>query len=132
LLRRNPIALLTALATPVAMVLATRASVPNASGGLGRGAAVVTSLTAFTLLFVVYYNLVTALVARREEPAPAPAAAPGWSACGSDWPVSAVRSPPRRSQVAGSFSRPGCRWPEKHPRRRPRRSRCRDPGAAYR
>lgn len=26
-----------------------------------------TSLTAFTLLFVVYYNLVTALVARREE-----------------------------------------------------------------
>jgi hypothetical protein len=32
LLRRNPIALLTALATPVAMVLATRASVPNAPG----------------------------------------------------------------------------------------------------
>jgi len=63
LLRRNPIALLTALATPVAMVLATRASV--AAGG--GGAAVVTSLTAFTLLFVVYYNLVTALVARREE-----------------------------------------------------------------
>lgn len=67
LLRRNPVALLTALATPVAMVLATRASVPDGAGGLGGGAAVVTSLTAFTLLFVVYYNLVTALVARREE-----------------------------------------------------------------
>jgi ABC-2 type transport system permease protein len=67
LLRRNPIALLTALATPVAMVLATRASVPDAAGDLVGGAAVVTSLTAFTLLFVVYYNLVSALVARREE-----------------------------------------------------------------
>jgi hypothetical protein len=52
LLRRNPIALLTALATPVAMVLATRASVPDNAGGLGGGAPVVTSLTAFTLLFV--------------------------------------------------------------------------------
>jgi ABC-2 type transport system permease protein len=67
LLRRNPVALLTALATPVAMVLATRASVPDNAGDPGGGAAVVTSLTAFTLLFVVYYNLVTALVARREE-----------------------------------------------------------------
>ena len=67
LLRRNPIALLTALGTPVAMVLATRASVPDGAGGPGGGAAAVTSLTAFTLLFVVYYNLVTALVARREE-----------------------------------------------------------------
>jgi ABC-2 type transport system permease protein len=67
LLRRNPIAMLIALATPAAMVLATRASVPDSAGDLGGGAAVVTSLTAFTLLFVVYYNLVTALVARREE-----------------------------------------------------------------
>jgi ABC-2 type transport system permease protein len=68
LLRRNPMALLTALATPVAMVLITRSSVSSdGAGGLGGGAAVVTSLTAFTLLFVVYYNLVTALVARREE-----------------------------------------------------------------
>jgi ABC-2 type transport system permease protein len=67
LLRRNPVAMLTALATPVAMVLVTRASVPDDAEGLGRGAAVVTSLAAFTLLFVVYYNLVTALVARREE-----------------------------------------------------------------
>jgi ABC-2 type transport system permease protein len=66
LLRRNPIALLTALATPVAMVLATRASVPDTAEGLGGAAAVVTSLAAFTLLFVVY-TLVTALVARREE-----------------------------------------------------------------
>jgi ABC-2 type transport system permease protein len=67
LLRRNPVALLTALATPVAMVLVTRAAVPDGAEGLGRGAAVVTSLAAFTLLFVVYYNLVTGLVARREE-----------------------------------------------------------------
>jgi ABC-2 type transport system permease protein len=67
LLRRNPVALLTALATPAAMVLATRASVPDTAGPSGAGAAVVASLTAFTLLFVVYYNLVTALVARREE-----------------------------------------------------------------
>lgn len=66
LLRRNPIALLTALATPVAVVLVTRASVPDTAGGLG-GAAVVTSLATFTLLFAVYYNLVTALAARREE-----------------------------------------------------------------
>jgi ABC-2 type transport system permease protein len=67
LLRRNPVAMLTAIATPVAMVLVTRASVPEGAEGLGRGAAVVTSLAAFTLLFVVYYNLVTGLVARREE-----------------------------------------------------------------
>jgi ABC-2 type transport system permease protein len=67
LLRRNPMALLTALATPIAMVLITRSSVPSDDpGGLDGSAAIVTSLTAFTLLFVVYYNLVTALVARRE------------------------------------------------------------------
>ncbi|WP_241255744.1 ABC transporter permease [Candidatus Protofrankia californiensis] len=34
---------------------------------LSAAAVVATSLTAFALLFVVYYNLVTALVARREE-----------------------------------------------------------------
>jgi ABC-2 type transport system permease protein len=67
LLRRNPVALLVALATPVAMVLMTRAGVPDPTRSAARGAAVVTSLTAFALLFVVYYNLVTALVARREE-----------------------------------------------------------------
>jgi ABC-2 type transport system permease protein len=63
LLRRNPIALLNALALPAALVLFVSKSLPDSAGGVG----VVTSLTAFTLLFVVYYNLVTALVARREE-----------------------------------------------------------------
>ncbi|HYO20661.1 MAG TPA: ABC transporter permease [Dermatophilaceae bacterium] len=66
LLRRNPIALLTAAAMPVAMVLFVRLYQPDGAGG-GLGAQVVTTLTAFTLILVVYYNLVTALVARREE-----------------------------------------------------------------
>lgn len=65
LLRRNPIALLTAAAMPVVMVLFVRAYLPNGAGGVG--AQVVTTLTAFTLILVIYYNLVTALVARREE-----------------------------------------------------------------
>ena len=56
LLRRNPIALLNALALPAALVLFVSKSLPDSAGGVG----VVTSLTAFTLLFVVYYNLVTA------------------------------------------------------------------------
>jgi len=67
LLRRNPIALLNALALPAASVLLVSSSGPDSAGGVGVGAEVVTSLTAFTLLVVVYYNLVTALVARREE-----------------------------------------------------------------
>jgi len=65
LLRRNPIALFTAAAMPVVMVLFVRAYLPNGAGGVG--AQVVTMLTAFTLILVIYYNLVTALVARREE-----------------------------------------------------------------
>lgn len=67
LLRRNPIALLNAAALPVAMVLFVSSSMPNGAGGIGVGAQVVTTLTAFTLIVGVYYNLVTALVARREE-----------------------------------------------------------------
>ena len=39
----------------------------GSAGGLGDGAAIVTSLRAISLLSVVYMNLVTALVARREE-----------------------------------------------------------------
>src|SRR5690349_14564807 len=68
LLRRNRIALLTALALPVAMVYSLKASgVLDAGGSRGVGAALLTGLTVFALLLPVYYNLVTALVARREE-----------------------------------------------------------------
>jgi ABC-2 type transport system permease protein len=68
LLRRNTIALITALAVPVGSVLLLRSNpeLGNAMG-LSAGAAIVTILAAATLLLVVYYNLVTALVARREE-----------------------------------------------------------------
>jgi ABC-2 type transport system permease protein len=68
LLWRNPIALLNALVMPVAMVAFVSSSLSSdGAGGLGVGASIVTSPAAFTLLLVVYYNLVTALVARREE-----------------------------------------------------------------
>jgi ABC-2 type transport system permease protein len=68
LLRRNRIALLTALALPVAMVYLLKASgVLASAGSLGAGAGLLTGLTAFALLLPVYYNLVTAMVARREE-----------------------------------------------------------------
>jgi ABC-2 type transport system permease protein len=65
LLRRNPISLTTAFLGPAAMVLFIKAATPHDALGLGAG--LVTMLTAFTLLLAVYYNLVTALVARREE-----------------------------------------------------------------
>lgn len=68
LLRRNPFALLTAAVAPAALVLLFRASVPpELTAAAGVGASIVTSLTGATLILVVYYNLVTALVARREE-----------------------------------------------------------------
>ena len=69
LLRRNRIALLTALALPVALVFALKAApaVIDAGGPGGAGAMLLTGLTAFALLLAVYCNLVTALVARREE-----------------------------------------------------------------
>lgn len=68
LLGRNPMALLVAAAMPVAMVVLFRVSVPpEVAPGGGVGDFVVTSLTGSTLILVVYYNLVTALVARREE-----------------------------------------------------------------
>lgn len=66
MLRRNPMALVNALGTPVVGVVLLNAfppSGPDASPGAG----VVVSLTAFGLLFPLYYNLVTTLVARREE-----------------------------------------------------------------
>jgi ABC-2 type transport system permease protein len=68
LLRRNPMALLTALAMPVSLVAFVRLGQPAGSTGARvGGAGMVTSLTAFAILSVVFYNLVTALVARREE-----------------------------------------------------------------
>jgi ABC-2 type transport system permease protein len=68
LLRRNPMALVSALVVPVSLVLFTGASQPTGTtGGLGQGAAIVTSLSAISLLAVIYMTLLTALVARREE-----------------------------------------------------------------
>lgn len=68
LLRRNPMALLTALAMPVSLVVFVRLGQPTDSRvSPSGGAGMVTSLTAFALLSVVFYNLVTALVARRED-----------------------------------------------------------------
>jgi ABC-2 type transport system permease protein len=69
LLRRNRLALLTALALPAAMVYTLKAapSVADAGRSRGVGAVPLTGLMAFALLFAVYYNLVAALVARREQ-----------------------------------------------------------------
>ena len=66
LLRRNRIALLTAVALPAALVLWLKSSGLDAGGPRGTAAMLVTWLAAFALLAAVYYNLVTALVARRE------------------------------------------------------------------
>jgi len=68
LLRRNRVALLNALVLPAALVGWLRASGLDAGVSRAMGAAMlVTWLTAFALLLPVYYNLVTALVARREQ-----------------------------------------------------------------
>jgi ABC-2 type transport system permease protein len=66
LLRRNPMALLNALLTPLAGVVLLNA-VPQGDSVPLPGVGIAVTLTAFALLFAVYYNLVTALVARREE-----------------------------------------------------------------
>jgi ABC-2 type transport system permease protein len=69
LLRRNRIALLNALALPAVLVFALKSapSVADAGGSSAVGAILLTGLMAFALLSGVYYNLVTALVARREQ-----------------------------------------------------------------
>ena len=69
LLRRNPSALGSALVAPILLVLVpfSNAPSPGEQGGFDRGSLVVTGLATFTLILGVYYNLVTALVARREE-----------------------------------------------------------------
>ena len=67
LLRRNRVALLNALVLPAALA-GVKASGLDAGVSPAMGAAMlVTWLTAFALLLPVYYNLVTALVARREQ-----------------------------------------------------------------
>ncbi len=72
LLRRNPAALGSALLAPLPFALvplanSTDSEVPGEMGAVGVGAVLVIGLTVFTLLLGVYYNLVTALVARRED-----------------------------------------------------------------
>lgn len=68
LLRRNPLALLIAIALPIGAVLMLSTSVEVMSVvGADHGAAIITTVAAVSLNLVVYYNLVTALVARREE-----------------------------------------------------------------
>jgi ABC-2 type transport system permease protein len=66
LLRRNTMALLTALGTPIIGVVLLSGFPPDASVPL-PGASIPVTVTAFALLFPLYYNLVTTLVARREE-----------------------------------------------------------------
>jgi ABC-2 type transport system permease protein len=68
LLWRNPVALITALVFPAMMTAIFASSgIFEEAEGLDLGEGVVMALAATTLLFVVYYNLVTALVARRED-----------------------------------------------------------------
>src|SRR6476660_8212563 len=66
LLRRNPIALLNALGTPLLGVMLLNAFPPDDAAQL-PGAGIAVTLAAFALLFSLYYNRVTTLVARREE-----------------------------------------------------------------
>ncbi len=67
LLWRNKTAVFTALAIPAGMVLLLAGSGVQDAVGVDLGEFAVTALATFTILFVVYYNLVTAYVARREE-----------------------------------------------------------------
>ena len=68
LLRRNPLALLIAFGLPIGAVLLIRSSPELAAVvGADKGAAIVTTVAAVALNLVVYYNLVTSLVARRED-----------------------------------------------------------------
>ncbi|TDD71329.1 ABC transporter permease [Jiangella aurantiaca] len=67
LLVRNRTAMFTALALPLITVAGLSAIGFGENGDLPLGALVVTMLAGFTLLYVVYYNLVSAYVARRED-----------------------------------------------------------------
>ncbi|WP_018639469.1 ABC transporter permease [Parafrankia elaeagni] len=67
LLRRNVVALLIALGTPVSLLPLMMSASDGDGRFAGLGAAALTALTAIVLLAAVYYNLVTTLVARRED-----------------------------------------------------------------
>lgn len=67
LLWRNRTAMLNAVALPLVMVALLVASGVLDAPDLNVGALIVTMMVSSTLLVVVYYNLVTAWVARREE-----------------------------------------------------------------
>jgi ABC-2 type transport system permease protein len=68
ILWRNRLALLNAVILPAALVGSLKSfGGLGASGAHDFGAMLLTGLTAFALLIAVYYNLVTAMVARREE-----------------------------------------------------------------
>lgn len=68
LLRRNALMLLLALLLPVASILGLQSSPElRATIATGSGAAIITAVTVVTLDLFVYYQLVTTLVARREE-----------------------------------------------------------------
>jgi ABC-2 type transport system permease protein len=68
LLRRNPLALLIAIGLPIGTILGLKSS-PELMSVIAadQGTAIVTTIAAVSLNLFVYYNLVTALVARREE-----------------------------------------------------------------
>ena len=67
LLWRNKTAMLYALTLPLCGVVVMRASGQADGAAAGIGPTLLATTTAFALLFVVYYNLVTAYVARRDE-----------------------------------------------------------------
>lgn len=67
LLVRNRTAMFTALALPIAMVGLLRMSGTGDDAAAGVGATMTAMMIGFVLLFVVYYNLVSAYVGRREE-----------------------------------------------------------------
>ncbi|RIQ19531.1 ABC transporter permease [Jiangella rhizosphaerae] len=67
LLVRNRTAMFTALALPVLTVILLSGIGFGEETDLPLGAVVVTMLAGFALLYVVYYNLVSAYVARRED-----------------------------------------------------------------
>jgi ABC-2 type transport system permease protein len=70
LLRRNRTALATAFLLPLTMVAAWSPTLARSAPGAARASAGQPAMSGgigFVLLFVVYYNLVTAYVARREE-----------------------------------------------------------------
>ncbi len=68
LLRRNPLAVLIAIGLPIFVVLGLQSSAEvMAVVGPDPGTAILTTIAAVALNLFVYYNLVSSLVARREE-----------------------------------------------------------------